>query len=468
MEGEMKRTTTLSLGMLCILIAAYPAAATDITIYNHSFQDGPKNIDIPAWGDVDKPPEAPYDSPWSVCQEGPDAPNFFNGIGVDGTQFALVDAGGYYAYQDTGATFVSGASYDLVVAVGRRQDHDDLGWADTAWQISLNYAADGTEVASLTGAIGFLSGGFMSDQALHYVAQPQDAGQTIQVRIGGGAATGSTPGYDNVRLTTDAIIEPPPPGTILNYSFEEGGRQVDIPQWGDIEAVQPENVYQEGPNSGYAGFFPDGGVDGDYFALVDPGSYAYQETSTTFVVGESYDLVVAVGRRQDHDDLGWADTPWQISLNYADGTEVASLTGLIGLGSGGSMSDQTLHYVAQPEDAGKAIQVRIGGTTEAGSTVGYDNVRLNIGSEPLLLGDANDDGVVDDKDASILGAHWLASGATWADGDFNNDKVVDDKDAAILAAHWGQGAQENSVPEPATWILIVLGLAVLVVRRCLR
>ncbi|MCX7427700.1 MAG: right-handed parallel beta-helix repeat-containing protein [Planctomycetia bacterium] len=68
----------------------------------------------------------------------------------------------------------------------------------------------------------------------------------------------------------------------------------------------------------------------------------------------------------------------------------------------------------------------------------YDTV--DIGAyEYRLTGDANLDAVVDDKDASILGAHWRQqAGATWADGDFNADGKVDDRDAAILAAHWGE------------------------------
>jgi hypothetical protein len=70
-----------------------------------------------------------------------------------------------------------------------------------------------------------------------------------------------------------------------------------------------------------------------------------------------------------------------------------------------------------------------------------------------LPGDANMDNVVDNKDASILGAHWLqASGASWYTGDFNFDGAVNDKDAAILAAHWS--VAEGSVPEPSTLAML--------------
>ena len=79
----------------------------------------------------------------------------------------------------------------------------------------------------------------------------------------------------------------------------------------------------------------------------------------------------------------------------------------------------------------------------------YDSV--DIGAYEFgLVGDANADYVVDDTDASILGAHWRQqAGATWADGDFNSDGKVDDRDAAILAAHWGQEIEMAAPAEGA-------------------
>jgi hypothetical protein len=90
-----------------------------------------------------------------------------------------------------------------------------------------------------------------------------------------------------------------------------------------------------------------------------------------------------------------------------------------------------------------------------------------IATPPPLLGDANNDGYIDDKDASILGSHWLASGANWSMGDFNEDGYVNDKDAAILAAHWtGPPAQDANVPEPTSLALLLGGwLSLLAVRR---
>jgi hypothetical protein len=111
-----------------------------------------------------------------------------------------------------------------------------------------------------------------------------------------------------------------------------------------------------------------------------------------------------------------------------------------------------------------------GGATPSLAFLGYlDEMKLEAFTDPVidLPGDANGDGVVDDEDASVLGAHWLmASGAAWEDGDFNADGKVDDRDAAILAAHWGQTAESSpSVPEPGVLVLVAGGLIALLARR---
>ena len=56
-------------------------------------------------------------------------------------------------------------------------------------------------------------------------------------------------------------------------------------------------------------------------------------------------------------------------------------------------------------------------------------------------------------------------GASWSEGDFNGDGCVDDADATLLAANWQtvQPAQEASVPEPGSVILLIGGLTALVV-----
>jgi hypothetical protein len=95
------------------------------------------------------------------------------------------------------------------------------------------------------------------------------------------------------------------------------------------------------------------------------------------------------------------------------------------------------------------------------------NVKIDDAYNAPMPGDANDDGVVDDADASILGRHWLQQeGSIWSDGDFNRDGKVGDADAAILAAHWHETAQgDASVPEPSTATLLLAALATLLARR---
>jgi hypothetical protein len=104
----------------------------------------------------------------------------------------------------------------------------------------------------------------------------------------------------------------------------------------------------------------------------------------------------------------------------------------------------------------------------SGATAGGGFSYQRSSPEPeKLAGDANGDRVVNDTDASILGAHWMSTGAQWVDGDFNGDNVVNDRDAAILAAHWGQtGAGAANVPEPASLALVLGGsLSLLALRR---
>jgi hypothetical protein len=79
------------------------------------------------------------------------------------------------------------------------------------------------------------------------------------------------------------------------------------------------------------------------------------------------------------------------------------------------------------------------------------------------MGDANNDGKVNDADATILASHWhVQSGAVWADGDFNADGKVDDKDASLLAVNWLWGVSEEgdaTVPEPSTLVLVLSAVA---------
>ena len=74
------------------------------------------------------------------------------------------------------------------------------------------------------------------------------------------------------------------------------------------------------------------------------------------------------------------------------------------------------------------------------------------------MGDANFDGLVDDKDLSIVLAHWGLAGG-WEQGDFNGTGYVVSADLSLLLANWsgtdGAGGRDREVPEPASaWILL--------------
>jgi len=90
---------------------------------------------------------------------------------------------------------------------------------------------------------------------------------------------------------------------------------------------------------------------------------------------------------------------------------------------------------------------------------------IDIVAPPLIPGDANLDGIVDDEDASILAANWQQTGMSWKHGDFTGDGVVNDEDMSILAAHWQETSEETAVPEPGTLVLLAGALLSLLVWR---
>jgi hypothetical protein len=162
-------------------------------------------------------------------------------------------------------------------------------------------------------------------------------------------------------------------------------------------------------------------------------------------------------------------TDWHsLSMTWKEGEDTAiTLDGVTTfVANASSLADFT---------SGAGINTLGGYPTTPWSTFLFTGMTRNVKiydtySAERLLGDANRDGKVDDMDASILGANWLANGAsgdvTWGMGDFNQDGAVDDADAAILAAHWGEGMGEESVPEPGSLTLLA-GIALIWVV-CLR
>ncbi|MDY7010423.1 MAG: PEP-CTERM sorting domain-containing protein, partial [Planctomycetota bacterium] len=99
---------------------------------------------------------------------------------------------------------------------------------------------------------------------------------------------------------------------------------------------------------------------------------------------------------------------------------------------------------------------RIDGTVleEGGSLVPIDWIK----------GDANWDIKVDDSDLNLLLAGWCI-GTQWDEGDFNDDDLVDDSDLNWLLTNWTYPPASSSVPEPASAMLLLLGMIAVLRRR---
>ena len=134
------------------------------------------------------------------------------------------------------------------------------------------------------------------------------------------------------------------------------------------------------------------------------------------------------------------------------GVPALTLGGAIAGGSGydGSMAEMIVYD-------------RVLSAAEIFEVASYLATRYDIaygGSEPPMTGDANDDGLVDDDDLSLLLSSW-GQDVGWENGNFNGDNIVDDDDLSLLLSNWtGSGA----VPEPASAFVLLTGFAAVAVR----
>lgn len=182
--------------------------------------------------------------------------------------------------------------------------------------------------------------------------------------------------------------------------------------------------------------------------------------------------------------------------NYGNQGLVGEWLAIGGTAATGNVEEPTASW-ATVTNENKMFQMLLSGKTWAEAawwaTRQLSYVNTVVGDplmtwKQLLAGDVTMDGVVDMLDLAQIGAHWgetLGSGgAGWYAGDLNSDGAVDVLDLALLGSTWGQtspwatGApqaggitaeqfvelfepDQPSIPEPASWILMALGLGAL-------
>ena len=102
----------------------------------------------------------------------------------------------------------------------------------------------------------------------------------------------------------------------------------------------------------------------------------------------------------------------------------------------------------------------------ADTPYGFDDDLNALDVRTPLLGDTNDDGVVDIVDLTALAANWFnLNPPWWTSGDYDGNGVIDIVDLTALAANWGLVGDPPPVPEPVTVALLSVGCLALLRRR---
>jgi lysophospholipase L1-like esterase len=103
-----------------------------------------------------------------------------------------------------------------------------------------------------------------------------------------------------------------------------------------------------------------------------------------------------------------------------------------------------------------------GGSDTLAALIGpYSNYVTSYAPTPAGAGDANNDGIVNGQDIASVASNWLSIGSN-VTGDLNGDGIVNGQDIAVIASHWlttygGGAGGGTAVPEPASWLLAILG-----------
>ncbi|MEO0530878.1 MAG: hypothetical protein AAF266_09945 [Planctomycetota bacterium] len=278
--------------------------------------------------------------------------------------------------------------------------------------------------------------------------------------------------FDDVNL---GFFEQPQANVFVFDSFVSevpalGGNLLKNPDFGE-DVNQDGNVGDVWGTFGNAGIndFFGGNLHGSLFADTAGNSGGLFQQSILAEDGANYEFELTDVRIESA-----FDARIQFGLEYY-GTDDFTLLG----------SDLVTADTSTPGD-GLSFSMQatpVDGTVFVRPIVLLDNVNPAYSSQPSanafvfatslseaiasgLPGDANGDGSVDLLDLDILGANFGTMGTgTVATGDFNGDTNVDLLDLDILGANFGTSINSAAVPEPATIVAALLGIAAVAVRR---
>lgn len=232
--------------------------------------------------------------------------------------------------------------------------------------------------------------------------------------------------------------------------------------------------------AGFANNPATGGANGvwvsPFLASAQGGSGAVRQTAPG-MVGTEYTF--SASARWEANFFGDAGTANEalIELAFLDEAGEVITSSVLDLREDGKTADNlwSTHSISATAPAG-TVDIRVAGiinnlTTNpagGGQSAFWDDFSLMAASLPTLPGDANGDGAVDLLDLAILGANFGQSPRVFAEGNFNEpaDTVVDLLDLAILGENFGaMAANAAAVPEPASALVVLTGLALAAARR---
>jgi hypothetical protein len=205
--------------------------------------------------------------------------------------------------------------------------------------------------------------------------------------------------------------------------------------------------------------FADNGVtpDGEYVAFMQ-GNMSLSQQIDGLVVDEQYELSFAYNGRAY--DSGWNGVG---HLTVTLGDETVLDTDVEPVDPAGTFDTPYYQHTSTFTATAESMLLTFaqaglpdGLDPPADETILIDNVAIRLATGGLLLGDVNLDGVVNGLDVDLF-VDVLLNGSYQAEADMNEDAVVNGLDVdPFVAAVVGGGTQ--AVPEPATIILLVIGL----------